>query len=38
MRYEPNCKSTYRRFAICYLGILEMILIALAFSVAQGAN
>ncbi|MFL9876219.1 hypothetical protein [Paraburkholderia megapolitana] len=31
-------KSIYRRFAIGYLGILGMILVALAFSVTQGAS
>jgi hypothetical protein len=38
MSYQLKCKSIYRRFAIGYLGILGMILVALVFSVAQGAG
>ena len=38
MSYDSKRKSLYRRFAIGYFGILGMILVALTFSVAQGAG
>ncbi|MGA7777757.1 MAG: hypothetical protein WCA85_08585 [Paraburkholderia sp.] len=38
MDYHLKHKSIYRRFAIGYLGILGMVLVALGFSTAQGAG
>jgi hypothetical protein len=38
MSYTPKTKSLYKRFAIAYSGILGMVLVALGFSIAQGAG
>lgn len=38
MSYASKRKSLYRRFVIGYSGILGMIMVALIFSVAQGAG
>ncbi|SAK90660.1 hypothetical protein AWB78_04852 [Caballeronia calidae] len=36
--YEIKRKKLVRRFAVGYLGILGMVVVALVFSVAQGAG
>lgn len=38
MNYSVRSKALYRRFAIGYFGILGMVLVALIFSIAQGAG